>query len=1433
MIANNKTGETERNKIATFLWLVGEHGVEIYNTLFPNNGDVESMFGGGAAGGNVVNQPVGGAAAAAVGGVNNQPAAGVVPVAGGGAVQQRTLAQVIDAFDAYCLPRKNLAVEAFKFNLIVQKEKQPFAEFETALRTQLAYCEFECEACQTSYADRMLRDRIILGIQDKKLQLKLLDGKNEPLVNIIEMCKVYEAAAENKQLLERKEVHNVTDKSTNGESEVAALKTLTCYNCGQPFNGRHRRYCPAIDVVCDGCGRRGHFKRYCRTTKHDSKSGVQSGGSKGSGTMRSSGGSKYDTKQTTSNTNVHMVNWADAGNFCEVGLNDIRKRRFSSRSNSNYRINSNATSSGEAREKWTKRYLIQDWPVNFKLDTGADVNCIPLSVVTRMKIPLLNKRSFNVVDYSSNEINIHGHVTLQCVDEDKGLAHTADFLVVDDSFEPLLGLESCVSFGLIERLNSLESSITFPSERERFIESNADVFEGLGKLPGTCRIILKENAIPSLHYKKRIPMSLHDRLKKELEAMEEHGIISPVDYPTDWVNNMQIVEKPNGSLRICLDPKPLNACIRREHFLIPKSEDLLSRMSGKRVFTVLDLRNGFWQMELDRQSSDLTTFMTPFGRYRWNRLPFGISSAPELFQKRMVQLFGDIPGVEVYFDDVAVAGETFEEHDKTLAIVLERARKNNVKFNSVKTQYRSDEVKFMGHIMSDGQIRPDQSYVSAILDMPKPKTKSDVLRLLGLLKYLGKFIPNLSKRTAALRELSRNDVEWAWTDVHERELEDLRSSLTATPVLAIFDPNKPVTVQTDSSKDGLGSVLMQDGQAIAYASRTLSNSEKKWAQIEKELLAIVFACERFHYFLYGHEFVVQSDHKPLESLVKRDIDDVTPRLQRMFLHLLKYPGMCIKYTPGKEMLVADCLSRAALPSDKDLCEELSGMIHTLSRSVCLSPDNYKLYVETLDKDERYRRIIGYVEHGWPGYHQLDDLGQLFYKHRHLLHYENGLLFKEHRLVVPTLLQSTISKWLHAPHLGMEKTLARARAQFFWPGMSNDISELVKECTVCEKFTRNIQKEPLHQDSPPCYPFQRVGIDLYEYAGHDHVVIIDAYSGYVISRQLSEKSARHVIDVLDRVFCDYGYPTQIRCDNVPFNSSAFDSYANECNIEFVFSSPRYPQSNGLAEKGVAIAKNILKRSYEAGDVKSFRYRLLEYNSTPVASMGVSPCQLFFGRQLKTRLPTSSGLLLRNNLEENRVTEMMERKRRYQKHYYDRSSKPLPVLNIGDSVIFKKNGKEWHYGQIVRIVNSRSYVVRDGFGNHFRRNRRFIAKTRNGGPNANELDYEDHIAKYLNRPDRPARVIVPSYLCVSRSTPDQPPPVNLDFQEGERSEPQSPDTSLSLEADPESFYTASDSESPIDVDLSNAMSESDSDDTSRSVPYKTRSGRVVRPPNRLDI
>ncbi|XP_018397777.1 PREDICTED: uncharacterized protein K02A2.6-like [Cyphomyrmex costatus] len=209
----------------------------------------------------------------------------------------------------------------------------------------------------------------------------------------------------------------------------------------------------------------------------------------------------------------------------------------------------------------------------------------------------------------------------------------------------------------------------------------------------------------------------------------KQGIISTVDYPTDWVNNMQLVETPDGSLRICLDPKALNACIKREHFLIPTTEDIIGQLSGKSIFTILDLSNGFWQLELDRKSSDLTTFMTPFGRYRWNRVSFGISSAPEMFQRKMVQIFGDIPGVQIYFDDLAITGLCLAEHDRALTTVLDGARKNGFKFNPKNIQYRQTDVKFMGYHIINGHISPDTKHLDAILKMPRPSSKPEVMRL--------------------------------------------------------------------------------------------------------------------------------------------------------------------------------------------------------------------------------------------------------------------------------------------------------------------------------------------------------------------------------------------------------------------------------------------------------------------------------------------------------------------------------------------------------------------------------------------------------------------------------------------------------------------------------------------------------------------------------
>lgn len=901
----------------------------------------------------------------------------------------------------------------------------------------------------------------------------------------------------------------------------------------------------------------------------------------------------------------------------------------------------------------------------------------------------------------------------------------------------------------------------------------------------------------------------------ELDKLTKDEIISPVDYPTDWVNNLQIVEKPNGKLRICLDPKPLNACIKREHFLIPTIENLTSKLAKMKVFSVFDLSSGFWHMELDEISSNMTTFMTPFGRYRFKRVPFGLNCAPEMFQRKMIEIFGNISGVLVYFDDIGVYAKNEAEHDEIVTEIIRRARENNIKFNPEKIQYRKSEIKFMGNIISEGGIRPDSKYGEAISDMKKPTDKNGVLRFLGLLKYLARFIPNLSKQTAELRNLTRNEVVFSWNEEHDREFENMLKIITSGPILAIYDPSKPVTVQTDASKDGLGCVLIQEGHPIAYASRTLSKSEQKWAQIEKELLAIVFACQRFHFFLYGRQFTVESDHKPLESLVLRDIDDVTKRLQGMFMSLLTYAGLQVVYKPGKEMLVADCLSRAQLSHISEI-EELSGVIHSVTRAVCMSKDNYEYYRDIMSADIKYSRICEYVEHDWPRYDRLDDVGRHFYKLRMELHVENRLLFYNHRLVVPSELQRKMSKWLHEPHLGIEKTLARARKLYYWPGMNTQIKQLVTSCTICEKFKRNMQKEALVQEEAPRFPFHVVAMDLFEYAGRDFVAIIDAYSNYLIAMKLNNKTSKHIIDTIRSVFDKIGYPTRIRCDNSPFNSLEFERFATEYNIVFGYSSPRYPQSNGLAEKGVAIAKNILKRCYEANEVESYQYRVLEYNTTPIASMRLTPSELFFGRLIKTKLPISGKLLIRNDIKEDEVREKIQRKKECQKYYYDRNAKSLPTLGLGETVIFKKNGKEWNYGKIVGKVNDRSYIIRDGLGYHFRRNRRFMARTQNNGIEPSELLYEEAIG----RNDQSGReegvlVVQPGLSEATRN--------NFDCEVDESELPVDFGTHESFTSDEYETAGSNDSEAEGDV-------QTEANIEPVNVPYHTRSGRAVRPPQR---
>ena len=238
------------------------------------------------------------------------------------------------------------------------------------------------------------------------------------------------------------------------------------------------------------------------------------------------------------------------------------------------------------------------------------------------------------------------------------------------------------------------------------------------------------------------------------------------------------------------------------------------------------MSNCYWHKKLDEESSYLCAFNNLFGRYKFNRMPFGICSASDVAQKMVDDEFSDIPGALAVYDDIIVSGATPEEHDTALEKVLNRARERNIKFNKKKIQLRVTEVKYLGNIVSEKGFTPDPEKIRAIIEMPPPKSKQDLRRLLGMVNYLSQYIPNMSKITAPLRSLLRKDIHWSWHDEHQKGLERIQKVLTSSPVLHFYDNNKPVVLQVDASQGGLGACLMQEGHPVIYASRSLTNAEQ-------------------------------------------------------------------------------------------------------------------------------------------------------------------------------------------------------------------------------------------------------------------------------------------------------------------------------------------------------------------------------------------------------------------------------------------------------------------------------------------------------------------------------------------------------------------------------------------------------------------------------
>ena len=448
-----------------------------------------------------------------------------------------------------------------------------------------------------------------------------------------------------------------------------------------------------------------------------------------------------------------------------------------------------------------------------------------------------------------------------------------------------------------------------------------DVFEGIGKFPGKPYEIQLDPKVPPKQTPYRpIPIHLKEASKTEIDQMLKAGVLKPVQEATLCINSFVLAEGTNTQgkpkLWICLDPTNLNKAIIRELYHFKTPEDISHLLANPTVMTVLNCKKGYLHQELDKASSYLTTFNTEFGRYHYTTMPFGTTIAGDVFQRKLDQCFGHLQNVIVIADDIMVVGKqpNHKDHDLALTTLLNTARKCNVHLNYEKLQYKQKEVEFFRETYTlDGQ-KPAQGKIKAMQEMLPPQCKKQVQSFIGMINYLSKFPARLSELADPIKELCKKKVPFNWGPEHESAFHLIKKEIVAALILAYYNPNKPMILQTNASCKGLGACLLQNERPVYFASRALMETQKGYVAIELESLVVSWAMEKFHHFLYGNEFILETDQKPLDVILSKSLNQATPRLQRILIRTFLY-HFKVRYILGLTNHVADCLSRLGFQKD--------------------------------------------------------------------------------------------------------------------------------------------------------------------------------------------------------------------------------------------------------------------------------------------------------------------------------------------------------------------------------------------------------------------------------------------------------------------------------------------------------------------------------------
>lgn len=1198
--------------------------------------------------------------------------------------------EAVKLLDNYFLPMKCLPLERHKFRNLEQASDEPIEKFVLRLREQGNLCEYG------DHLEEEIKEQLFERGNSDDLRAKILSKPQMTLAETVEVGRSLETIGKHRQSLKLNAMPVEVNKLNKISSKVKANVKNECYRCGRVGHFANDESCPAKDRKCERCGLVGHFKKRCNTNPQKQK---------GRGDKR--------LRQVMTDMRV-----ADSDDSDDTGNNS---------EDSDEEVQYLFATDPDKGEKVVCE--VGGVKIEWVVDSGAGVN-----VITRQAWDFLKKQKVRVTyqstsvkkplkAYGGHPIEVAGMFSTTVAT--KNNITEAEIFVVEKGSCCLLGRKTAKALGIL----SINTSVW---------SVKRDEGERIGKIIGAvAEIQINPTVRPVQQTQCHIPIPLREKTEREIRRLLDQDVIEEAPRDSPWISRLVVRPKPGDTseVRLCVDMRDANKAIIPQHYPLPTFDSIIPHLNNCKWFSKIDLNKAFHQVELAEGSRAITTFAAHNGYYRYKRLMFGMNCASEVFQCIMERILTGLPGVKPFIDDVLVFAATKKEHDIILKAVLDRLESCGATINRQKCEFGKNEVEFMGHRLSGNGISPTDDKVETIKRFRDPQTVEELRSFLGLVNYLGKFIPDLATLTTPLRRLLKKNIPFSWGKEQQHAFSKIKDILSNPKNLGYYSPLDKTIVIADASPTGLGAVLIQESdgrkRVICYISKGLSETEQAYAQNEKEALALVWSVERLEMYLRGLEFLLVTDHQPLKVLFGPK-QRPCRRIERWALRLQSFRFKII-HIPGKAN-IADPLSR--LPKFLDCAtydEHGESMLLAIVEVTKPAAMTLEEVTKATLKDSELATVKAAIVSG-----QWTESVKKYIPFKDELLVVNDVLLRGDRLVIPQTIRKRILELSHIGHPGIERTKQRLRAKVWWPTIDREAENLVRSCMDCQIVSQPGSPEPLKVRELPAVPWSYLSMDILGPlpSGESLLVVIDLYSRYRIVEVLRQTATADILKKLRPIFLRLGFPDVLLADNAAnFSSDEMKEFCVQYGIQLRHTTPYWPQANGEVERQNRSILKILRiaahnKSDWKKDLDVFNY---VYSLTPHPATGRSPAELAFGRQFKDWIPQISA---KHSVQDETVRDRDHAYRAAAKERYDKAHNTREsTLAEGDVVLMKNLVKQNKLSPTflpapARVIKKEgnSILVETPEGVQYRRNTSHVKKVPNNSivaSNGRDMENEEDL------------------------------------------------------------------------------------------------------------